>query len=88
MLPIGEALRPLMPVVIMFPLIYLWAAYSQTDIINTHPRCYYMLSGAIFANITVSLPYHGLVNILKLIHTSSDSYTSSSTITPKQLPWC
>ena len=53
MLSIGESLRPLLPVVILFPLIYLWAALSQTDIIDNHPRCYYMLSGTVFANITV-----------------------------------
>ena len=52
-----ESLRPLVPVAILFSLVYVWAAFSPTDIIYNHPRCFYSLSAILFANITVSVDY-------------------------------
>ncbi|CAH0581193.1 unnamed protein product [Chrysodeixis includens] len=55
MRPLGEAVRPLVPLVIFFVLSSVWAIYSPTDIINRAPRIFYILTGTIFSNINCRL---------------------------------
>ncbi|XP_067931973.1 ethanolaminephosphotransferase 1-like [Watersipora subatra] len=55
MLPFTESIRPLIPIVLFFPLITLWGAYSQTGILESHPRCFFLLSSVLFASITTRM---------------------------------
>lgn len=55
MRPFSEAIRPLIPIFILFGLSGLWAHYSKNDIITRDPRMFYVLTGCIFSNINCRL---------------------------------
>lgn len=50
-----EALRPLYSFGIFMAISLIWAHKSPTNILETHPRAVYLLSGTIFSNISVSV---------------------------------
>lgn len=54
-LPLTEAIRPLVPVGALLILSVAWVLLSPTDIISTHPRALYLMTGTVFSNITCRL---------------------------------
>lgn len=54
-LPLCESIRPLVPVILEFGLFIIWANCSSCNILNRHPRLFYVAMGTIFSNIAVSL---------------------------------
>ncbi|KAK9511198.1 hypothetical protein O3M35_005804 [Rhynocoris fuscipes] len=54
-LPVLEALRPLAALIALMFITCVWVITSKNDIINYHPRAFYMLTGTIFSNITCRL---------------------------------
>lgn len=50
----GEAVRPLVPLFLLFAITTLWVAASPNDILRKEPRAIYFLTGTIFSNISVS----------------------------------
>ena len=55
MLPFREAVRPLLPVITMAVLCWSWLIFSPNDIVNADPRCFYYMSGTLYANICCRL---------------------------------
>lgn len=54
-LSILEGSRPLLPLAVFVSLCLLWVKISPTNILERDPRIFFMMSGAIFSNICVSL---------------------------------
>lgn len=52
---IWEAMRPLMPIFLLFLSTTFWVVYSPTNIIERDPRVFYWLVGTVFSNIAVSI---------------------------------
>ncbi|KFM77850.1 Ethanolaminephosphotransferase 1, partial [Stegodyphus mimosarum] len=50
-----EAMRPLMPIFLLFLSTSIWAVYSPTDIIHNDPRVFYWFVGTVFSNIACRL---------------------------------
>uniref|UniRef100_A0A158P772 Ethanolaminephosphotransferase 1 n=1 Tax=Angiostrongylus cantonensis TaxID=6313 RepID=A0A158P772_ANGCA len=50
-----EAIRPLIPCVILFIVSFLWACLSPTDIAGTDPRLFFFSMGTVFSNIACRL---------------------------------
>jgi len=55
MRPLGEAMRPLYPLVVLALLGFSWALLSPNDILRADSRCFYFLTGTVFSNITCRL---------------------------------
>ena len=53
MLSLQESLRPLTSTVLLSALMITWARYSSYDIIEKHPRIFFLTSGTVFSNIAV-----------------------------------
>uniref|UniRef100_T1IL50 Ethanolaminephosphotransferase 1 n=1 Tax=Strigamia maritima TaxID=126957 RepID=T1IL50_STRMM len=50
-----EANRPLVSTLVFFCICTVWVTYSPVDIISHHPRCFYLLMGTVFSNISCRL---------------------------------
>lgn len=53
MRPFIEAIRPLVPFVLMFIITSFWVVFSRNDICANETRVLYLLIGTIFSNICV-----------------------------------
>lgn len=53
MLSLTEALRPLVPLTVLFTVSTIWVVYSPNEIINKDPRIIFFTFGTIFSNICV-----------------------------------
>lgn len=54
-LSILEGSRPLLPLTVFVLLCLVWVKMSPTNILERDPRIFFMMSGAIFSNICVSI---------------------------------
>lgn len=54
MLGLWEAMRPVIATISLFSLMIVWAKFSSCDIIELYPRLFYLTTGTVFSNITVS----------------------------------
>lgn len=52
---VWEAMRPLMPILLLFFSTTFWVLYSPTNIIENDPRVFYWLVGTVFSNIACRL---------------------------------
>jgi len=50
-----EAIRPLVSSTIAMFLFFLWVIFSQNDILDRDPRCVFLVTGTVFANICCKL---------------------------------
>lgn len=50
-----EAMRPLVPLTILFAIVTFWVVQSSNNIIEKDPRVIYFAIGTIFSNICVSI---------------------------------
>ena len=55
MRPVLEAILPLAPLMLLLALCWTWALLSVNDIINADPRCFYYMSGTVYANVVSKL---------------------------------
>jgi ethanolaminephosphotransferase len=55
MRPIGEALRPLVSFFLAFALCQLWVTCSKNGILEADIRCFFFMSGALYANMSCRL---------------------------------
>ncbi|KAH8274071.1 hypothetical protein KR044_009875 [Drosophila immigrans] len=55
LLSASEALRPLLPFITYFVLLFVWPFVSPNDIMERDPRAMFMLSGTIFSNVSCRL---------------------------------
>lgn len=49
-----EAIRPLVPLVLLFMISTLWILFSQQNVLEKDPRIIYFAIGTTFSNICVS----------------------------------
>lgn len=61
-LPLCESIRPLVPVILEFGLFIIWANCSSCNILNRHPRLFYVAMGTIFSNIACRCIVSGMSN--------------------------
>lgn len=54
-LSILEGSRPLLPLTVFVLLCMVWVKMSPTNVLEKDPRIFFMMSGAIFSNICVSI---------------------------------
>lgn len=50
-----EAMRPLVSTVVAMVLFFIWVLWSPSDILEQDPRCLFLLTGTVFANICCKL---------------------------------
>ena len=50
-----EAMRPLVSTVVAMVLFFIWVLLSPNDILTQDPRCMFLLTGTVFANICCKL---------------------------------
>lgn len=51
----SEAVRPLIPLMVLFIVSTGWAFYSPNDVCDAEPRIFFFLVGTLFSNIAVSI---------------------------------
>jgi len=61
-LSMWESFRPLIPCIVEFALFLLWAHNSSYNILNRHPRLFFLASGTIFSNIACRCVVNGMSN--------------------------
>ncbi|BES99739.1 CDP-alcohol phosphatidyltransferase [Nesidiocoris tenuis] len=54
-LELKEAIRPLAPLATLAFVTIPWATLSKTDLLENHPRAFYLMTGNVFSNITCRL---------------------------------
>ncbi|PIO58456.1 hypothetical protein TELCIR_20109 [Teladorsagia circumcincta] len=52
-----EAVRPVIPCVMLFAVSISWAVFSRTDVCGTDPRTFFFAMGTVFSNIAVSFEH-------------------------------
>lgn len=57
-----ESLRPLLPAILEFSLFTIWANSSSYNILNRHPRLFFVAMGTIFSNIACRCIVNGMSN--------------------------
>ena len=53
--PFLEAIQPLASLIMLLVLSWTWALFSNNDIINADPRCFYYMSGTLYSNVVARL---------------------------------
>jgi len=55
MRPCGEAIRPLVSFFLALAICLVWVVYSKNDILEADVRCFFFMSGTLYANMSCRL---------------------------------
>jgi ethanolaminephosphotransferase len=55
MRPCGEAIRPLVSFFLALAICLVWVVYSKNDILDADVRCFFFMSGTLYANMSCRL---------------------------------
>ena len=53
--PFLEGVQPLLSLIMLLALCWVWALFSNNDIINADPRCFFYMSGTLYSNVVARL---------------------------------